>query len=115
MTDTDASGSLGGQQPVVDPLDNTYLHGASASLAGWLRKTFYLSEPIAKRISEANKTAEFETHGQEPAGYKAALLLLRELKASSQKHTASTKVKKDSVTETIRLEERNLTNTGRGQ
>jgi hypothetical protein len=26
MTDTDAPGSLGGQQPVVDPLNNTYLH-----------------------------------------------------------------------------------------
>ena len=90
MTDTDASGSLGGQQPVVDPLNNNYLHGVSASLAGWMRRTFYLSEPIAKRISEANKTAanpvgsgrlttataKYETHGQEPAGYKACNIFM---------------------------------------
>jgi hypothetical protein len=37
-------------------------------------------------------------------------MLHRELKAASQKYTASTKVKKDSVTETIRIEERNLAN-----
>jgi hypothetical protein len=126
MTDTDAPGSLGGQQPVVDPLDNNYLHGAPASLIGWLRKTFYLLYQRADRQANfrgqqdgsepgwlgrsMTATAKLETHGQAPAGYKAGLLLLRELKAASQKYTAPTKVKKDSVTETIRIEERNLAN-----